>query len=392
MEPGIKTMNSTNLKPVSLKEYLLYFLKLGSLGFGGPIVLASHMRRDLVDSRQWASPEEYENGLALAQLAPGPLAAQLAIFLGWVRFGNLGATLVAGAFIAPSFLIVVVLSELYVKYSGLPWIQGAFYGIGAAVIAIMVLGVQKLARRAIGTDRLFAAIAIVTAIITVATQQEIIWIFLAAGLLAVLVKTPPSQNSRGMAAFVIPTSLVTGLVSPADTDLLWRIFLYFAKAGAFVFGSGLAIVPFLHSGVVRDYGWLTEQQFLDAVAIAMITPGPVVITVGFIGYLVAGLAGAVAAALGVFLPCYLLVIIPAPYVQKYSKVPMIKAFIGGVTAAAIGAIAGAAFVLGKRAIVDLPTIMIFCGAIFMLLKVKKLPEPVLIMIAGLVGFGLKFSM
>ena len=169
----------------------------------------------------------------------------------------------------------------------------------------------------------------------------------------------------------------------------WRIFWYFAEAGAFVFGSGLAIVPFLHGGVVNRFGWLNERQFLDAVAVAMITPGPVVITVAFIGYLVAGPIGAVVAAVGVFLPCYLFVIIPAPYFRRIAANRQITAFVNGVTAAATGAIAGAAFVLGRRAIIDATTAVIAVTTLAILLRVRKVPEPLLILAAGAVGLALK---
>src|SRR5262249_10090469 len=166
---------------------------------------------------------------------------------------------------------------------------------------------------------------------------------------------------------------------------------YFAEAGAFVFGSGLAIVPFLYGGVVERFHWLSERQFLDAVAVAMITPGPVVITVAFIGYLVAGLLGALLAAIGVFLPCYLFVIIPAPYFRRIAKNRQIKAFVDGVTAAATGAIAGAAFVLGRRAVVDIPTLLILASTYLVLDKAKKVPEPLVILAAGVIGFTVSQS-
>ena len=156
-----------------------------------------------------------------------------------------------------------------------------------------------------------------------------------------------------------------------------------------VFGSGLAIVPFLHGGVVIEHHWLTERQFLDAVAVAMITPGPVVITVAFIGYLVSGLAGGLVSALGVFLPCYLFVIIPAPYYSRFAQNTTVRAVVDGITATAIGAIAGAAFVLGKRAILDLPTAIIAIVILLTLLKTKKIPEPVLILLGGIVGLLVK---
>jgi len=374
---------------VTLRTFSLYFLRLGALGFGGPAVLTARMRQDLVDERGWITPSEFENGLALSQLAPGPLAAQLAIFLGWVRYGVWGSSAIGVAFIIPSFLIVLGLSALYVRYSGLPWIQGAFYGIGATVIAIMALGVYKLLKRTIGKDRFYWVVAIISAAATAVTETENVFLFLGAGILAVLVKTLPIKRAPTPLALLVPPWLLTGTGTAADLDKVWNVFTFFVKAGAFVFGSGLAIVPFLHGGVVQDHQWLTERQFIDAVAVAMITPGPVVITVAFIGFLVAGVAGAVAASLGVFLPCYLMVVITAPYFQKYAAIPRIKAFIGGVTAAAVGAIAGAAFVLGRRAVVDIPTACIFVLSLVLLLKVKNLPEPLLILAAALVGLVLR---
>lgn len=222
-------MDDKKTPSLTLKAYLLYFLRLGALGFGGPVVLTAHMRRDLVDGRHWVTADEFDNGLALSQLAPGPLAAQLAIFLGWLRFGIMGANLVAIAFIAPSFLIVLGLSALYVKFSGLSWIQGAFYGIGAAVIAIMVLSVYKLLKRTIAADRFLWSVAILSAAVTAVTEQELLWIFLAAGILAVLVKVPP-KKSRTVSAFVFPAWLVTGLGGQASGDELWRIFVFFRES------------------------------------------------------------------------------------------------------------------------------------------------------------------
>src|SRR3989454_8752 len=289
----------------SLRALLLYFLRLGTLGFGGPIVLAGHMEQDLVEQRGWISAQEYKEGLAFAQLAPGPLAAQLAIYLGWVRGRVLGATLVGIAFVSPSFLMVLVLSELYVRFGGLPWMQGLFYGIGAAVIAIIARSALKLVRMTLSRDHLLWMLFAVSAVVTAWTESEIIWVFLVCGL-----------------------------------------------------------VP-------------------------MITPGPVVITVAFIGYLVAGLAGATLAAIGVFLPVYLITIFLAPHFHRVAKNQHVKAFVDGVTAAATGAIAGAAVILGRRALVDGPTILIALVTLALLLVPKKIPEPVLILAAGIVGLVLK---
>src|SRR3954470_9022862 len=369
--------------PCTMREFLLYFLRLGTFGFGGPIALAGYMQRDLVERRRWISKQDYLEGLALAQLAPGPLAAQLAIYLGWVRARVLGATLVSLAFIAPSFVMVLAISALYVSYGGLSWMQGMFYGIGAAVIAIIARSATKLVKLTLGRDRLLWVIFLVSGVVTGWTEQEILWIFLAAGVAAMLVRTPPAWLRLGGAAMLVaPHWLFAGLDGPASVPVLWKILWFFAGAGAVVFGSGLAIVPFLHGGVVGDFHWLDERQFLDAVAVAMITPGPVVITVGFIGYLVAGFTGAVLAAIGVFLPCYLFVIIPAPYFKKYGKHPAIKAFVDGVTAAAIGAIAGAVIVLAKRTLTDIPTLLIAIVTAGILFRFKKLQEPYVIVTAA----------
>ncbi len=368
---------------VSLGRFVGYFLWLGTVGFGGPIALAGHMQQDLVDERGWITKQDYVEGLALAQLAPGPLAAQLAIYLGYVRAGILGATLVGAAFVLPSFLMVLALSAAYVRYGGLSWMQGMFYGIGAAVIAIIARSAFKLTKLTLGKDRLLWVIFLALAVSTAWTSQEIIWLFLLGGVVSVVVKALPANVRASSPANL----LLTGLVLPAS-GTIGAIFLYFAKAGMFVFGSGLAIVPFLYGGVVQGHHWLTDRQFVDAVAVAMITPGPVVITVAFIGYLVAGVTGATAAALGVFLPVYLVVIVLAPSYKRWAKNPQLNAFVRGVTAAATGAIAGAVVVLARRSIYDLPTVLIGVLSLAVLMK-WKVPEPLIITVAAVAGLALK---
>ncbi len=382
---------SNALVPCTLRELTMYFLRLGTLGFGGPIALAGYMQRDLVEERRWISKDDYVEGLALAQLAPGPLAAQLAIYLGWVRGGVLGATLIGFAFVLPSFLMVLALAALYLRFGGLPWMRGAFYGIGAAVIAIIGRSVWKLGKMTLAKDRLLWALFAISAVVTAWTESEVVWLFLGSGILALAIKAPPKLGRGNAALSVLPFPLwsITGLAGAASGATLWTIAWYFAEAGAFVFGSGLAIVPFLHGGVVTRFHWLTDQQFLDAVAVAMITPGPVVITVAFIGYLVAGPVGASVAALATFAPCYLFTVVPAPYFRRFSKDPSIKAFVDGVTAAATGAIAGAAFVLGRRALIDLPTVLVALVTVGLLVKFKKLQEPLIIVVAGIAGILLK---
>ena len=368
----------------SLGEFVGYFLWLGAVGFGGPIALAGHMQQDLVDKRRWVSSEDYVEGLALAQLAPGPLAAQLAIYLGYVRAGVLGATLVGIAFVLPSFLMVLALSWAYVRFGGLPWMQGMFYGIGAAVIAIIARSTMKLTKLTLKKDSLLWAIFGVLAISTAVTSREIIWLVVLGGVVALAAKAMPRKIIVGNAGTFAMTAALSGGGSLAG------IFLYFAKAGMFVFGSGLAILPFLYGGVVEGHHWLNDRQFLDAVAVAMITPGPVVITVAFIGFLVAGVAGATAAALGVFLPVYVVVVALAPSYKKWAKNPQLNAFVRGVTAAATGAIAGAVIVLARRSIYDVPTALIGIVSLAVLFR-WKIPEPALIAVAAGVGLALHHS-
>ncbi len=378
----------------ALREFVFYFLKLGTLGFGGPIALAGYMQRDLVDDRGWIAPDDYKQGLALAQLAPGPLAAQLAIYLGWVRGRVLGATLVGIAFVAPSFLMVLALSALYLKFGGLAWMQALFYGIGAAVIAIIGWSAARLARTTLGRDRLLWGLFAVSLIVTAWTAREIIWVFVASGLIPLVARARarPSIPTKTLLVAPWPAWLTSGLTGAASVGLLWKVFAYFAAAGLFVFGSGLAIVPFLHGGVVEQFHWLTERQFLDAVAVSMITPGPVVITVAFIGYLVAGPLGATVAAIGVFAPVYFVTVLAAPHFRHFAESPRIKAFVDGVTAAATGAIAGAVLVLGRRALVDLPTVLIFAVTLAVIVRMKRVPEPALIAASGVVGLLLKHAL
>lgn len=370
---------------VSLGALAAYFLRLGTFGFGGPIALTAAMQRDLVLDRHWVTAEEYKEGLALAQLAPGPLAAQLAIYLGWVRGGALGATLAGLAFVGPSLLMVIVLSAFYVRFGQLGWMQGAFYGIGAAVIAIVARGASKLMRSSVGTDPLLWTVLVANALVVAWSEAELLWVFGLSGVVVMAWRARGAVPAPGVTAAVLPWWLITGLHGPASSETLARILGFFAKAAVVVFGSGLAVVPFLHGGAVREYGWLTERQFLDAVAVSMITPGPVVITVAFIGYLVAGPVGGLAAAVGMFLPTYLAVVLVAPWFHRVMGNAHLKAAVDGVTAAATGAIAGAVVVLGRRAIIDAPTLAIAATTLLVLVRVRKVPEPLVIIAAGVAG-------
>ncbi len=388
--------NPNSVPSYNLRQLIAYFFKLGYSGFGGPVALVGAMHRDLVENRKWITEEDYKEGLTLAQLAPGPLAAQLGIYIGFIHYRVLGATLAGLAFILPSFVMVVALGMAYKVFGGLPWMQAIFYGVGAAVIGIILLSSYKLTIKSVGKFNqksissnwllwLFYGIALV---ITVLTESEEVLFFIAAGLIYMFFKSPPRQLNFSKACMPILLFADTGFWN-FEPQQLEKIGLFFLKAGAFVFGSGLAIVPFLHGGVVMENHWLTETQFIDAVAVAMITPGPVVITVGFIGYLIGGMAGATVASFATFLPCYLFTVIPAPYFKKIAKIKSIKAFVDGITAAVVGALMGSVLVITLRTIKDIPTLLIAVVSLFVLIYFKKIKEPVIILLAAIVGITIK---
>jgi chromate transporter len=389
-------MEQTVQPTYSLKQIVFYFFKLGYSGFGGPVALVGYMHRDLVEKRKWVNEEDYKDGLALAQLAPGPLAAQLSIYLGYVHYGVLGATLAGIAFVVPSFIMVVAIGIAYKMFGGLSWMQAVFYGIGAAVVGIIVISSYRLTEKSISKFKIQAIqekwmlwlFFIITAVITIVLEKEEVLLFIIAGLLYMILKAPPKWIKSSPVKTVLLFG--TGFWS-FEMGTLGKIAWFFTKAGAFVFGSGLAIVPFLHGGVVKEYNWLSEHEFLDAVAVAMITPGPVVITVGFIGYLVAGFPGAVVAALATFLPCYLFTVLPAPYFKRYGRHPSIKAFVDGITAAVVGSLAGAVVVIAIRTIKDIPTALIALCTITILLMTKKIKEPLVILVAAIIGIAIKIA-
>jgi chromate transporter len=383
-------MTDPQRPPYTLWQLVLYMLRLGALGFGGPVALVGYMQRDLVDARGWITQEDFKEGVALAQIAPGPLAAQLGIYLGFVHYRLRGATLAGIAFVLPSFLMVVALGWAYVRFGGLAWMQAVFYGVGAAVIGLIAMSAKKLTQKTLGKDKLLWAVYLLLMLSTIATESEITWLFIASGVLVWLLRAPPRWIGKGVLGVAAADQALVGagLLGSLDVPLLAQIAAFFGKAGAFVFGSGLAIVPFLYGGVVTEHHWLNDKQFVDAVAVAMITPGPVVITVGFIGYLIAGFAGASTAALATFLPCYLFTVIPAPYFKRYGKHPGLAAFVDGITAAAIGAITGSVVVLARRSIVDIPTALLAVATIALLWRFKKLQEPVIIAAAAVAGLVL----
>jgi chromate transporter len=376
--------------PRSLRGLILYFLRLGSFGFGGPIALAGYMRRDLVEERRWYNEAEYQQGLAIAQTMPGPLAAQLAMWLGYLERGALGALLVALPFVVPPMVIVTAVAAVYAHYQGLSQVQSIFFGVGPAVMAIIAIAAYKLARSTNQRDPVLWSIAAIVCAVTAISGAEIVWLFLGAGAFAALYYgggLPRLGRLGAVAPF--PLASVKGFTWVASVGVLGTMAGFFAKASAFTFGSGLAVVPFLHQGLVDNHHWLTERQFTDAVAMGLISPGPVVIMGTFAGYLVAGVVGSLIATGALFAPTYLFVVVPGRLFRRFEHHPRVQGFVKGATAAAAGAIAGAAIVIGRQTIHGWLAPIIGIVALGLLLQRRmKVPEPALVAAAAAAGLAL----
>jgi chromate transporter len=377
----------------TLAGLVRYFLRLGSSGFGGPIALVGYMQRDLVEDRRWYAEAEFQQALAVGQMMPGPLAAQVAMWLGYLQAGALGAATVAVPFVLPPFILVTAVAVFYAKYEGLAWVHSVFLGVGPAVLAIVAIAAYKLARSTNKRDPVLWVIAAVVCALTAITGAEIVWLFIAAGLFGAIYYgggMPRRAAPSGLAA-VSPAALaavVKGLAWTGSGAGLGTLGWFFFKAGAFTFGSGLAVVPFLQHGLVDQHHWLSDQQFVDAVAMGLISPGPVVIMATFAGYLVFGIAGAIVATICVFLPALLLVVIPGRLIRRHERHPRLHGFIKGATAAAAGAIAGAAIVIGGNIVTGPSSAAIGVVALAILLQPwQKVPEPALVGVAALVGLA-----
>jgi chromate transporter len=375
------------VKHVSINKLTSYFLRLGCVGFGGPVALVGQMERELVGQRQWLTREEMREAVAVCQSLPGPLAIQVGIFIAYLRGGFWGAWAGGWAFILPNFLIVAALGALFVHFGDLKGVSAIFYGVSPAVIALILHSSYRLAKLGM-EDWPQWLIAAVCFVVTVALEAEVALLFIVSGAIGVLVygtlfkqgKLPPALSLSPVGA--APLLAMVPAASTASAPL--QLLLFFLKAGAFTFGSGLVIVPFLQQGLVTDYGWLGEREFLIAVAVGMISPGPVVITATFVGYLVAGFWGSLAATIGIFLPSFLIVLIAAPIVARHRSNANLQGFIKGAYGAAIGSILGACVLLGKIAIGDWLTILIALVSLAVLFR-WKISNPLLIAVAAAVG-------
>ena len=378
-------MNEESENAHPLRELVRYFLRLGLLGFGGPVALVGQMERELVTERGWLTKEQMREAIAVCQSLPGPLAIQVGIYISYIRGGFWGAWAGGWAFILPNFLIVAAIGALYVHFGGLQPVTAIFYGVSPAVIALILHSCYRLAKLGM-EDWLQWTLAAVCFAVTVALQAEVALLFIGAGTIGILYYGRFWQRASSATPLLAaaPLAPVAGMAPVASTSTLTKLLLFFLKAGAVTFGSGLVIVPFLQQGVVQQYGWLAERDFLVAVAVGMISPGPVVITATFVGYLVAGFAGSLAATIGIFLPSFILVLVAAPILARHRANRSVQGFIKGAYAAAIGTILGACVLLGRIAIGDWLTILIGLTALVALFR-WKVSNPLLMAVTALVG-------
>jgi chromate transporter len=369
---------------VPISKLALYFFRLGTLGFGGPVALCGLMERELVSEKAWLSKDEMRDAIAISQSLPGPLAIQVGIFASYMRGGFWGAWAGGWAFILPNFLIVAGLAALYVHFGGLSWMTAVFYGVSPVVIALILHSCWRLSK--LGMEHwLQWAIAVLAFLITVVFRAEVALLFIGAGVVGLLYYGTLLRGGRPPVVMSLASIAATGAVPHvASASILGKLLLFFLKAGSLTFGSGLVIVPFLEKGIVQDTGWLSPRDFLIAVAIGMMSPGPVVITATFVGFLVAGFWGSLVSTVGIFLPSFIFVLIVAPILMRHHGNKNVQGFIKGTYGAAIGTILGACVLLGKIAIGDVLTALIALGALGLLFRFK-ISNPVLIAAAAVIG-------
>jgi chromate transporter len=377
---------ATTTEPGRIGELARYFLRLGCLGFGGPVALVGQMERELVDGKKWLTREQMRETIAICQSLPGPLAIQVGVYISYLRGGFWGAWAGGWSFILPNFIIVAALGALYVYLGDLQPVTAVFYGVSPAVIALILHSCYRLAKLGM-EDWLQWAIAAVCLAVTVILQAEVALLFIGAGAVGILyygslLKRTPATLS--LAAPPVLAQLAPPVSASISGSILGKLLLFFLKAGSLTFGSGLVIVPFLEQGLVQQFGWLDQRQFLIAVAIGMISPGPVVITATFVGYLVAGFWGSLVSTIGIFLPSFLFVLIAAPLLARHRGNSNVQGFVKGAYAAAIGTILGACILLGRIAVGDWLTAAIGIVSLAVLFR-WKVSNPLLIAVTAVIG-------
>ena len=364
-----------------------YFFKLAWIGFGGPLAHISMMQHDTVEKKRWLSRDEFTEILGMTNMLPGPNSTELAIHIGYVKGGRIGAFVSGLAFTLPAFFIMLVLSWLYFQLGSIPSIAGLFYGINPAVIAIIVITAVRLGRSSAGDARsLTIAVAVFLAVLLTDVNEAIV--LLSAGIAGLLLYAPRRMKSALFILVLGPPSLFASISLGALPAWL-QVFWVFLKAGALLFGSGLVIVPLIASEVVGDFGWMSYRQFFDGVTLGQVTPGPVVKTAAFVGYSVGGVFGAGVATLGVFLPPFVIVTLLAPLFRKMKSNKILQAFLKGVRPGAVGAILAVAVTLGETALIDVWTVAIAAVSLTALAKFKA-SIPLVVVTCGLAGVAITF--
>lgn len=345
-----------------MKEIITYFLKIGILGFGGPMAHIAMMDSELVEKRKWATKDEFLDGLAVCNLLPGPASTQLGIYLGYVKGGILGGILAGISFIFPAFIIITVLSYIYFKLGNIPSINGILYGVNAVVIPLISTSLLKMYKKTILTKSQFIIFLTTTISITFFRLNMIVAMIFS-GIVGIIIYSDilKKKNNTKLRSIAFPM---------ATLPLLSDLFLFFIKVGSFIYGGGLVIIPFIENEVVNKLGWLTQSEFLSGIALGQITPGPVVITSAFIGYKVFGALGSLIATVAIFLPSFLFILIAAPYLKKIKDISWVKAALKGINASVIGSILSAIISLIPTAIIDIPTFLIVILGFIAILKYK----------------------
>lgn len=388
------------MQQITLFELFKYFLILGATAFGGPLAVIEKIRYDLVLKKNWMQMDEFKNLFGYAQVAPGPLAFQVAVYFGYYRKGFWGAFLAGFGLVFPSFLLVLLFSIFYKEFKDVEYIRYALYGLSPVIIAIIAKSGLNLSKTIFQKDIYLYIIFFLSIFLTIILKIQIIYIVIAFAIFSLLfysVKEKFKKDSlhslAGLFTFAPILKGIKGilsaiLISSFFSANLLALALLFLKVGSLTYGSGFVIVGVLRQEVVDNLHWLSSKEFIDGIAFGQITPGPVVITSTFIGYMTSGVIGSIVSTVCIFLPTFIFVLILAQKIHKFKDNFYLQSLIKGANAAAIGAIISTAFLLSKDALVDITTIIFFLVAV-LILFLTKFKDIYLILLAALVGILIK---
>jgi chromate transporter len=385
---------TAEIREASLTEIAVVFLKLGTIAFGGPAAHLAMMEEEFVRRRQWMTRAEFLDRLATANLIPGPSSTEVAIFVGQLKGGWRGLVVAGCCFIIPAAVIVSLIAWTYVRFGSLPKVEGMLAAIKPAVVAIVIQALGKLGRTALPTALLAVVAALAAALSFVGVSPVLVLVF--AGVLSAassVMKNRLLGTSIGLPGFFGLPKIVAAVMAVAATGAafpvgLMRLFLSFLKIGSVVFGSGYVLLAFLQAEFVERLHWLTDKQLIDAIAVGQFTPGPVFTTATFIGYIVAGWAGAVVATVGIFLPGFVLVAVSGPLIPRLRRSAVAAAALDGVVAGSLALIAVVAWQLGRASIIDRATLIIFVASLIALLRFR-INSAWLVAAAAVVGWFMR---